>query len=117
MLQTQVSLCNLIQNNLKGQRTYVFRHLVLELNVLGLEELFERLLLLTVKGSVDGQQILTTTINIPVDVTELVFSHAILQSHGDIKSPASRHRTTDTRHGDNSDILELNVVCRLGHED
>lgn len=47
--------------------------------------------------------------NIPVDVAELMLSQAILQANSDIKRPTSRHSTANTRHGDNGDVLKLDV--------
>lgn len=98
------------------RKTYIICHLVLETDALGLEELFERLLLLAVKVSEDSIGILVKS-SIPVDVAELVLSQAILQANGDIKRPASRYGTADTRHGNNGDVLKLDVGRRLGNED
>lgn len=62
------------------RKTYIICHLVLETDALGLEELFERLLLLAVKVSEDSIGTLVQS-SIPVDVAELVLSQAILQAN------------------------------------
>ena len=54
--------------------------------------------------------------HIPVDVAELVFSHTSLQANRDIKRSASRDGTTHTRHGNDGNVLNLDVSGRLGNE-
>lgn len=54
---------------------------------------------------------------IPVDVAELVFSHASLQGHRDIKGSAGRHSTAHARHRNDGNILGLDVSRRFGNED
>lgn len=97
--------------------TYVFRHFVLEANVLCLEELLEGLLFLAVRLSVFDKPLSSGDDSIPVDVAELVFAHAGLQADRDIECPAGRHGTADSRHGDDGNVLNLNVRRRLRNED
>ncbi len=54
--------------------------------------------------------------HIPVNVAELVFSHARLQGDSDIECPTSRDSTTNTGHGNDCDIFNLNVGGWLGNE-
>ncbi len=52
----------------------------------------------------------------PVDVTELMFTHAVLERHGDVKGPAGRDGSTHARHGDAVDVVEGDVGRRFRHE-
>lgn len=53
---------------------------------------------------------------IPIDIAELMLSHSALQANGDIERSAGRHSTADTRHGDDGDVLDLNIGGRLRDE-
>lgn len=99
------------RNRTKSCReTHVIHHLVLEPNVLSLEELLQRLLLLTVCGLAKLIRLIDERGSIiPVNVAELVLSHSALQADGDIKRPTGRDSSADTGHGDNGDIFDLNV--------
>ena len=46
-----------------------------------------------------------------------MLSHPTLQRDCDIKRPAGRHGPADTRHGDDTDIFDLDVRRRFGNED
>lgn len=55
-------------------------------------------------------------IHIPVDVAELMLSQASLQADCDVKRSAGRNGTTHPRHGNDRNVLNLNVSGRLGDE-
>ena len=103
-------------NHCRGKRyTYFLCHLVLNADVLGLEEVLERLLLLAVHISnifpkKDRSEYL------PVDVAELVFAQTTLQTDSDVKCAAGGDSASDTRHRNNRDVLHLNVSRGLGDE-
>lgn len=54
--------------------------------------------------------------DIPVNVAELVLAQAALQADGDIKRSTSGDSASDTRHGDNRDVLHLDIGRGLGYE-
>ncbi len=51
---------------------------------------------------------------LPVDVTKLVFSLPRLQRDGDVESSAGGDSAADARHGDDSDVFDLDVCSRFG---
>ena len=53
----------------------------------------------------------------PIDIAELVLSHAPLEGDRDIECSTSRNGTADTRHGDEGDVLNLYVSGWFGDKD
>lgn len=54
--------------------------------------------------------------NLPIDITKLVLSHTTFKSHRDIERSTSRNSPSDTRHGNERNILDLYVGCWFRNE-
>lgn len=54
--------------------------------------------------------------DLPVDVAELVLAHAGLQGHGDIKGSAGGDGAANTGHGDDGNVLNLDIGGGLRNE-
>jgi hypothetical protein len=55
--------------------------------------------------------------HLPVNVAELVLAETTLQANSDIERPASRHGTSNTRHRDHGNVLQLDIRGGFGDED
>lgn len=54
---------------------------------------------------------------LPVDVAELVLTQATLQADGNIERPTGRHSSSNTRHGNHRNVLQLDISGRLRDKD
>jgi hypothetical protein len=85
---------------LVDKKTYVIRHFVLCFDAFGPEEVLKWLLFLAiVRLAMQNTREFCCTIYSPIDVRELVLSHASLHSEGNVKRSTGCHGASDARHG------------------
>ena len=103
--------------------TYIIHHLIFRPDVLDLEKLLQRALLLTTMATVVSLPSTTRPFPFPtvvsrspIDVAELLLARSSFEGHGDIKRPTGRDSTAHSGHGDAGDAVEGDVRGGLGDE-